>query len=127
MTEKRKILVDIFAAEVRESYGIPTHVVFRKFNCKTNEFYYFYRQTHLIDKEDLIMFSKVSDKVIPMKMEYKTKKIRSYLRYLYYKAYVYYFGGWCNYHSKKINSIKQCGVCSVCNWHWKCGHFNRYR
>jgi len=107
MTEKNGYLVDIFAAEVRERYGTPTHVVFRKFNCKKNEFDCFYKQTHLIDEKDLIIFNRASDKVVPMKIEYKTKKIRSY------------------YHSKKINNIKQCGTCSVCNWRWKCPYFDR--
>lgn len=38
---------------------------------------------------------------------------------LYYKLTI---KGYCSYHQKYIINIKDCGVCSVCNWAYKCNH-----
>jgi len=54
-------------------------------------------------------------------------RLRRVVRRLYYRVYVYCGGGWCDYHRREIKSISWCGVCSVCNWNWKCSYFIRFR
>ena len=39
---------------------------------------------------------------------------------LYY--YITINGGHCSYNQKFINSIKDCELCSICNWSSRCYH-----
>jgi hypothetical protein len=38
--------------------------------------------------------------------------------------YFYQKFGHCNYYNISMRKKKGCGICSVCNWEWKCAHWS---
>jgi len=43
------------------------------------------------------------------------------LKYFWYKFIIR--NGYCGLYKKEIKNINDCGMCSVCNWTFKCEHF----
>jgi len=50
--------------------------------------------------------------------------MKKYLRRLYYRIYLRCYDGFCSFHHKKIKRIRDCGICSVCNWTYKCVYYS---